>query len=79
VSAAPVNVLAVLDGLIADMGDAPGTTGHAVAEARAAVAQLIAATGPVLIGGMTTVRDRMEMTRRLRNLSAALDRAGGAK
>ncbi len=38
---APVGVLAVLDDLIADMGDTPGTTGHQVAQVRAAVAELV--------------------------------------
>lgn len=35
--------LAVLDDLIADMGDTPGTTGHQVARVRDAVAELIEA------------------------------------
>ncbi len=38
-----VDVMAVLDDLIADMGDLPGTTGHKVALVRYAVAELIAA------------------------------------
>ena len=42
---APVDVLAVLDDLIADMGDTPGTTGHRVAQVRAAVAEMIEAAG----------------------------------
>ena len=41
------NALAVLDDLIADMGDTPGTTGHRVAQVRAAVAELIEATRAV--------------------------------
>jgi hypothetical protein len=40
-----VDVLAVLDDLVADMGDTPGTTGHQVEQARAAVAELIEAAG----------------------------------
>ncbi len=43
----PVNALSVLDGLIADMGDTPGTTGHQLAQAREAVAELIEATRAV--------------------------------
>lgn len=38
-----VDVLAVLADLVADMGDAPGTTGHQVAQVRDAVAGLIEA------------------------------------
>lgn len=38
-----VDVVAVLDDLVADMGDTPGTTGQQVAQARAAVAELIEA------------------------------------
>lgn len=40
---APVDVLAVLSDLAADMGDTPGTTGHQIAQVRAAVAELIEA------------------------------------
>ena len=43
------------------------------------IVELIAAAGPVLTGDMTTVRGRLEMTRRLRVLGAALARAGRAK
>ena len=39
----PVNALSVLDGLISDMGDTPGTTGHQVAQAREAFAGLVKA------------------------------------
>lgn len=46
--AAPVEVLAVLSDLAADMGDTPGTTGHQIAQVRAAVAELIEACAPVL-------------------------------
>lgn len=38
-----VDVLAVLDELVADMGDTPGTTGHQIALTRAAVAELLEA------------------------------------
>lgn len=38
-----VDVLAVLDDLVADMGDLPGTTGQQVAQVRDAVAELIEA------------------------------------
>ena len=41
------NALAVLDDLIADMGDTPGTTGHQVAQVRAAVAELIEAVAGI--------------------------------
>lgn len=43
-----VDVLAVLAGLVADMGEAPGTTGHQVEQARAAVAELIEAAKEVV-------------------------------
>jgi len=38
-----VNVLGVLDELVADIGDTSGTTGHQVEQARAAVAGLMEA------------------------------------
>ena len=38
-----VDVLALLDDLVADMGDTPGTTGQQVAQVRGAVAELIEA------------------------------------
>jgi len=38
-----VDALAILDDVIADMGDLPGTQGHELAKARAAVAELIEA------------------------------------
>lgn len=41
------NALAVLDDLIADMGDTPGTTGHQVAQVRDAVAELIEAVAGI--------------------------------
>jgi len=57
--------------------NAPSSEAFALDEARAAVAKLIAAAGPVLTGDMTTVRGRLEMTRRLRVLAAALARVQG--
>lgn len=47
-----VDVRVVLDELVADMGDTPGTTGHQVAQARDAVAELM---------------DRVEARKRLRD------------
>lgn len=42
-----VNVLGVLDELVADMGNTPGTTGQQVEQVRAAVAELIEAIKPL--------------------------------
>lgn len=77
---APVNALAAIDAIRARAESSPLATTTELRncdEARAAMAQLIAAAEPVLRGGMTTVRDRMEMTRRLRVLSDAVARAKG--
>jgi len=66
---APVDVLAVLSDLAADMGDTPGTTGHQIAQVRAAVAELIEAASDIRINS-----GAIELGR----LAAALARAGGA-
>jgi hypothetical protein len=70
-------VVALLDPVIYDehSGAPVGVDEHKQA-ARDAVLQLFAAVGPVLSGDMVTVRGRMEMLRRLRDLKAAAARCG---
>jgi len=66
-----VDVLAVLDEVIADMGgDTPGTSGHRLAEARTAVAELIEAAQE-----LDEELDGPAIAHRMR---AALARVGGA-
>lgn len=82
-SDAPIDVLAVIDEASARLADVPASDElwrfrQQIHEARDAVAKLIAAVGPVLQGDMATVRDRLDMQRRLRILKAALVHAGGA-
>ena len=78
------NALAVLDDLIADMGDTPGTTGHQVAQVRDAVAELIEATRAVELEVIpySTRRpyssDSYLPSVLLEPLSAALAKFGGA-
>ena len=84
---APVNVLAVLDDLIADMGDTPGTTGHQVAQARAAVADLIEALEEAVACGMVPKSSALEggASRHIRQvrcadmIRAALAKATGGR
>ena len=69
---APVDVLAVLDDLIADMGDTPGTTGHQVAHVRGAVAELIEAARIVATHQDASISAEWD------RLDAALANCGGA-
>ena len=66
------NALAVLDDLVADMGDTPGTTGHQVAQARAAVAELIEAARIVATHQDASISAEWD------RLDAALANCGGA-
>ena len=67
------NALAVLDDLIADMGDTPGTTGHQVAQVRDAVAELIEAARIVATHQDASISAEWD------RLDAALARAQGVQ
>ena len=79
-----VDVLAVLDDLVADMGDTPGTTGQQVAQARAAVAELIEALNELYEAdadrrsdGMRTVGMDLRSMSAEKRLAAALANVTG--
>lgn len=79
---AAVDVLAVMDKAaetFASMGGLNPVQGQAIAQARVAVAELVAAS-LLVTGGhdMATVKGRMEMQRRLNVLARALAKLGGA-
>lgn len=73
----PVDVLAVLDDLAADMGDTPGTAGHQVAQVSAAVAELIRC-GDGLLVSLDLKHPAVVVNNWRKSLRAALAGAGGA-
>ena len=79
---APVDVLAVMDDLIADMGgETPGTTGHQVAQARAAVAELVEDVAPLLASLQSRITSDNAMTPQavmVRRAADSLARVKGA-
>ncbi len=77
------NALAVLDDLIADMGDTPGTTGHQVAQVRAIFADLIQATRRFCSGMPLQYAENAKVVgncnaREIENMREALAQCGGA-
>ena len=73
--------LAVLDDLISDMGDTPGTTGHQVAHVRGAVAELIEAASRAAIAATRGDENRPGAIRNadLDALRAAVARVQGVQ
>lgn len=78
-----VDALAILDDVIADMGDLPGTQGHELAKARSAVAELVKAARNFCSGMPIQYADNAKVVgncnaREVENMRAALANVRGA-